>query len=83
MSTVMFALHCSCWQETPSGSLILLHAYAHNSTILDPAKGQWLTILDAISAAQDCIALPIQNTVVLHHMICIAMQILSVRVLND
>lgn len=33
--TARFTLHCSCWQEAPNESLILLHAYAHNSTGLD------------------------------------------------
>lgn len=42
--------------KAPRGSVILLHACAHNPTGLDPTKEQWPAILDAISA-KDHIAL--------------------------
>lgn len=37
-------------QEAPSGSVVLLHACAHNPTGLDPNEEQWPVILDAIAA---------------------------------
>lgn len=34
--------------SAPSGSIVLLHACAHNPTGVDPTKEQWRSILDVI-----------------------------------
>lgn len=38
-------------KAAPSGSIILLHACAHNPTGIDPTKEQWAAIADAIEAS--------------------------------
>jgi len=35
---------CEDLQAAPSGSIVLLHACAHNPTGVDPTKEQWATI---------------------------------------
>ncbi|QLL30533.1 hypothetical protein HG536_0A03510 [Torulaspora globosa] len=37
-------------KDAPSGSVVLLHACAHNPTGLDPAEKQWPAILEAIAS---------------------------------
>lgn len=37
-------------KEAPSGSVVLLHACAHNPTGLDPTHEQWPAILDAVAS---------------------------------
>ena len=42
----------SAIQSAPSGSIVLLHACAHNPTGVDPTKEQWKEIAKAVKAGQ-------------------------------
>ena len=40
-------------QAAPEGSIVILHACAHNPTGVDPTKEQWRSIADVMEVSHD------------------------------
>ena len=56
--------------KVPQGTVVLLHACAHNPTGVDPTKEQWQGILDLIKSRQLVIWFALDCSVSLLYILC-------------